>query len=166
MDVDVPDTGCSVTFTTDGYDRVVSCGYCVNLETKALTTYSDWDFTSVSGNYGTMDDGIYALNATGNVPWSVSFGKLNFKTDNLKHLPAAYIGVDSEEPLTLTVILPDGTSYEYNARSASTDLKIQRIDPGKGLRANWFDLTLSNTTGSNFTLAKVSFAPTVSTRRI
>ena len=166
VDVVAPASGCSAVFETDGYRRVVSCGSCVNLSNFAASTYNDWGFTSVSGNYGTMDDGIYALNATGNVPWSVSFGKLNFKTDNLKHLPAAYIGVDSEEPLTLTVILPDGTSYEYNARSASTDLKIQRIDPGKGLRANWFDLTLSNTTGSNFTLAKVSFAPTVSTRRI
>ena len=164
MDVDVPDTGCSVTFTTDGYDRVVSCGYCVNLETKALTTYSDWDFTSVSGNYGTKADGIYLLNTTGDVPWSVGFGKQDFGAENLKHLPAVYLGINSDEPVTLTVGLPDGTTYDYDARSSSTDMQIQRVDPGKGLRANWFDLTLSGT--SDFTLASVSFAPTASTRRI
>ena len=166
MDVVVPATGCSVTFTTDGYDRVVSCGYCVNLETKALTTYSDWDFTSVSGNYGTKDDGIYELNAQGNVPWSVSFGKLDLGAENLKYLVAVYLGVNSEEALTLTVTLPDGTSYDYDARSASTELEVQRVDPGKGIRANWFDLTLSNAVGSDFTLASVSIAATVSTRRI
>ena len=166
MDVVLPVSGNAVVFWTDGYRRVVSCGYCVNLETKALTTYSDWEFTSVSGNYGTKVDGIYLLNTTGNVPWSVGFGKQDFGAENFKHLPAVYLGGNSEEPLTLTVGLPDGTTYDYDARSASTDTKIQRVDPGKGLRANWYDLTLSNATGSDFTLASVSFAPTVSTRRI
>ena len=79
---------------------------------------------------------------------------------------AVYLGVNSEEALTLTVTLPDGSSYDYDARSASTELKVQRVDPGRGIRANWFDLTLSNAVGSDFTLASVSVAATVSTRRI
>jgi len=150
----------------DEYRRVVSCGWCVNLQNKAATQYSGYDFTSISGNYGTKDDGIHNLNAAVDVPWSVDFGKINFGSEELKHLPNAYVGVDSGEPMILTVTLPDGTAYDYTARSSGTDLKMQRIDVGKGLRANWFNLSLSNDTGSDFSLASVSFAPTVSTRRI
>jgi hypothetical protein len=45
-------------------------------------------------------------------------------------------------------------------------LLVQRIDPGKGLRENYYGLKLMNTEGSEFTLASVSFSPVASGRRI
>jgi len=164
VDVVAPVSGNSVVFESDGYRRVVSCGYCVNLENSACSTYTDWDFTSVSGNYGTKADGIYILNCPGLVDYVIGFGKQSFGTEALKHLPAVYLGVNSDEPMQLRVQAPNDVDYTYDARSASTDTEMQRIDPGKGLRANWFDLSLLGTT--DFLLTSVSFAPTASTRRI
>lgn len=68
--------------------------------------------------------------------------------------------------MTLRVQTPGDVDYWYDARSGSDALQQQRIDPGKGLRANWYELTLSNSEGSPFTLANVTFADTKSTRRI
>jgi hypothetical protein len=164
VDVVVPASGVSGVFGSDGYYRVVSCGYCVNLENLAASSYTDYDFTSISGDYGTAADGIYNLNATGDVSYIVGLGKEDFGTEALKHLPAVYLGADSELPMALRAVLPDGVDYTYDARSSGVETKIQRVDPGKGLRANWYDLSLIGV--SDFTLASVSFAPVASTRRI
>lgn len=167
VDVEIlPSAGSSAIVQSDGYRRVVSCGYCVNLENRAVSTYSDWVFTSVSGKYGTRSDGIYDLNAEGLVNAVIGFGKQNFGTEVLKRLPTTYIGVDSESPMNLTAVTPDQGEYNYDARSSGADTRVQRIDSGKGLRANWYDLTLRNTDGADFILTSVSFAPAVSQRRI
>lgn len=163
IDLAPPASGVSAVFSVGGYYRVVSCGWCLNLENGAATSYTDYDFTSVSGNYGTKADGIYDLAATGKVAWSVNLGKEDFGTEAMKHLPAVYLGVDSELPVSLRVVTPS-SDYTYDARSSGTDTRIHRVDPGKGLRSNWYELSLLGE--SEFTLATVSFAPTASTRRI
>ena len=170
VDVVAPASGVAAVFETEGYRRVVSCGYCMNLENKAVTTYTGWDFNSVSEGYGAKSDGIYLLNSVGLVPWSVGLGKQNFGAENLKLMPAAYAGVASSTKTTLTVGYVDergdAQAYDFDTRDCSETLQVQRFDTAKGMRSNWFDLTLSNADGSDFTLASVSFAPTASTRRI
>ena len=170
VDVVAPASGVAAVFETEGYRRVVSCGYCMNLENKAVTTYTGWDFNSVSEGYGAKSDGIYLLNSVGLVPWSVGLGKQNFGAENLKLMPAAYAGVASSTKTTLTVGYVDergdAQAYDFDTRDCSEMLQVQRFDTAKGMRSNWFDLTLSNADGSDFTLASVSFAPTASTRRI
>ena len=81
-------------------------------------------------------------------------------------MPACYIGVSSETPMELRVSPSDDEVYEYTARSCSLDMRVQRVDVGRGLRSNWFGLSIYNTEGSDFTLASVSFAPVASGRRI
>lgn len=160
-----PASGVSTVFLDRGHMRVVSCGWCLNLENKAATRYEGFDFTSTSEGYGTASDGVYNLDAVGRVDAWVNLGKENFGVENLKHLPAVYLGVDAESPMGLRVATPEH-DYTYAARSADSTTKIQRVDPGKGLRASWYNLTVSNVEGSDFTLASVSFAPVASTRRI
>ena len=158
------------TLIDGDYTRVISCGWCVNLGNKAATTVSDWDFSSTSGEYGTKADGIYRLNGTGAVDWSVGLGKKNFGTETFKHLPTVYAGMASESPMELTVSYVDergdAQEYTYPSRDCGTELQMQRFDTGKGIRSNWFDLTLSNSDGADFTLASISFSPADSTRRI
>lgn len=166
VDLTAPASGFSTVFQTRGFNRVVSCGWCLNLESMAATQYSGWSFTSSSNGYGTAAGGIYALEGTGSVDAHVSLGKENFGAENLKRMPTCYLGVSSDEPMVLQVTTPGGDSYEYEARNCDTSLVIQRVDVGKGLRENWFDLSIYNTNGSDFTLATVSFAPVTSGRRI
>lgn len=150
-----PASGVSAVFVEDGYRKVVSCGWCVNLENGATTTYSGWDFTSMSRGYGTQTDGVYSLLTASRVDATISLGKLNFGSDKLKFVPYMYLGVDAEYPMALTVNTPGKPEYTYAARAADADLKTQRIDIGKGLRATWFDMVITNTGGAPFTLAGV-----------
>ena len=166
VDLTPPASGTSAVVQTDGYKRVVSCGWCLNLESTAATRYEGWSVTSVARGYATMPDGLYLLDSTGPVDAHIDFGKKEFGGENLKHLPACYLGVSSDTPMELRVTTPEAEDYRYEARSSSTNMRVQRVDPGRGLRANWYDLSLYNTEGSEFTLASVSFAPIASGRRI
>ena len=163
VDQVAPVSGTSAVFVDRGCRRVVSCGWCLNLETSAVTQYSDYAFTSVSGGYGTRADGIYTLAGTGKVPYLIDLGKEDFGAEEKKTMPAVYLGYASDEPISLRVQTPEH-DYTYAARSCSSDLQIHRVDPGRGLSANWFDLSLIGE--YDFTLATVSFAPAASTRRI
>lgn len=160
-----PASGVSTVFETRGYRRVVSCGWCVNLDTLSVTRYEGYEFTSTSGGYGTTNDGIFLLEGDGDIPYLVDFGRENFGTEAHKHLPAIYLGVDSIDKMKMRVQTTQH-DYTYEARSSSGDLQIQRIDPGKGLRGNWFNLSLVSDGGPEFTLASVSYVPTATNRRI
>ena len=168
IELTAPTSGFSTIFEDGEFRKVVSCGWCMNLTNKAVTRYEDWGFTSFSGGYGTMSDGIYALEAGGAVEWSVDFGKVDLGSDALKHLPNAYLGVQSDDLMQLRVQAPGryGGDYTYPARGFSEDLSMQRIDIGKGLRATWFELSLSGQNGADFSLASIDFPAATTTRRI
>lgn len=166
IDQTPPASGVATIRTTNGYRRVLAAGWCMNLDRGATTQYVGFDFNSFSGEYGLKSDGLYTLSGGAGVDAVIGLGKTDFGSEELKHLPAAYLGVDAPEPMILVVSVPNGMNYSYTARSSGEDLKMQRIDPGKGLRANWYDLSVYNTEGSDFTLATVSFAPVASGRRI
>lgn len=166
IDLTSPASGVSGVFSSNGYYRVVSCGWCMNIENTAASQYTGYDFTSISGTYATGAGGFYDLAGTGSVDAHIGFGKDDFGAENLKRLPACYLGVSSDAPMELRVSTPDDEDYRYEARSSGADVRIQRVDPGKGLMANWYELSIYNTEGSDFTLASVSFAPAASGRRI
>lgn len=166
IDQTPPASGVATIRTTNGYRRVLAAGWCMNLDRGATTQYVGFDFNSFAGEYGLKSDGLYALSGGTGVDAVIGLGKTDFGSEELKHLPAAYLGVDAPEPMVLVVSVPNGMNYSYTARSSGEDLQIQRIDPGRGLRANWYDLSVYNTEGSDFTLATVSFAPVASGRRI
>lgn len=167
IDLTPPASGTSIIFETHGNRRVVSCGWCLNLDNLSATNYTDFDFTSASGGYGTKADGIYLLEGSGLVAnWLVGFGKHNFGSEKEKHLPAVYLGATSDEPITLRIGTASGEEYDYDARSCGASMNMHRIDVGRGLRSNWFDLTLLQSNGSDFTLASVSFMPLASSRSI
>lgn len=165
VDVTPPQIGFANVTETGGFRKVSGCGYSMNLESRAVTTYSDWAFTSKSGQYGTKTDGIYQTDSAALVAATVNFGKQDFGSDLRKAMPAVYLGVASAAAMSLRIKAP-GMDYTYVARGSSQDLKQQRVDPGKGLIANWFEPELSNTDGAAFTLATLTVAPGNTTRRI
>ena len=120
----------------------------------------------MSGSYATGAAGFYDLESTGAVDANISLGKNDFGGENLKRLPACYLGASSDTPMELRVTTPDDEDYRYEARSCGADIRMHRVDPGQGFNSNWYNLSLYNTEGSDFTLASVSFAPVASGRRI
>lgn len=168
IELTAPAFGLSTIFEDGEFRKVVSCGWCMNLANKAATRYEDWAFTSFSGGYGTQADGVYSLATGGDVSWNVDFGKVDFRSDALKHLPNAYLGVESADIMELRVQAPGryGGDYTYPARGFNEDLTMQRIDVGKGLRATWFELAMSGQSGTDFTLASIDFTAAATKRRI
>jgi hypothetical protein len=150
------------------FTRVVACGWCMNVEgdRKAVTRYEGWRLTSWSCGYGTTDEGIVRLRR-GNGPWFVDFGKLDLGRSNEKHLPAVYVGVESEGRLILSVRAAGFyETFSYFARRDSKALDVQRFDVGQGLRSNWFRLILSAEDGADFRLASLALLGAATRRKI
>jgi hypothetical protein len=163
---DVPASGVSNVRWTNGYVRVFSCGYCLNLENNAVTRYTNYDFNSFAGDYGLKADGLYLLNdSAGLLIGKVGLGKHKFDSDNMKRMGFAYIGAKTVETLSLQVITPEH-DYTYDGEFGVDDLSIQRVKFGKGLRANWFDLIVYNQSGLDFEIASISFDVAATDRRV
>lgn len=165
VDVMPPVLGIANVTESGGFRKVSGCGYSMNLENKAVTTYEDWAFTSASRKYGTKLDGIYQIDTTDVASATVNFGKHDFGSEMQKSMPAVYLGASSTAVLNMR-IKTASMDYTYAARSAGAATQMQRVDPGLGLISNWFELELTNTAGGDFTLATVSFLPKETTRRI
>jgi hypothetical protein len=109
--------------------------------------------------------GIYRLNTpVGSLPWRVDFGKIDFKTEQLKRLPNAYLGIESDDFVRMSVRSAGQGVFEYVARKHDNALQIQRFDFGRGLRASWFGLSLFGDCA--FKLASMSFNVGATQRRI
>lgn len=143
-------------------------------EGGATSEYTGADFNSIcraeDGNtYLLTEAGLFRLggddDAGAPIAASIDLGKQDFGSPALKRTPAAYVGASSTGLLALTVEV-EGAEYTYPSRAASALLQQQRFDLGRGLRANWFGLTLSNTAGGDFEIADFSIDVAESARRI
>ena len=148
-------------------------GWVVQAENAGSTRYEGYAFNSfakIGGRYyGCREDGVYLLEGDDDtgapISAMVSFGKTDFGTTALKRVSNAYIGASSTGKLYLRTIV-DGAEYTYVARDSDESMQIQRIDLGKGLRANWFEFEMYNADGDNFELASVEFVALPTNRRI
>lgn len=116
---------------------------------KQVSRYTGYGFNSfatINGkHYSAKADGIYLLegstDAGQDIPVGMVLGKLDFGTAKHKRVENVYVGVSATKALYLKVTA-EGQTYTYQARSVSPKLQQQRFDPGKGLRANFFEFEL------------------------
>ncbi len=169
-DLTPPEVGTAVIYTVGGYRRVVTSGWCVNLENLAATTYSGWDYTSVSRNYATRGDGVYVVDPVALIDTFVDFGRIDFESDMLKHMPSVYVAGVSNTQMSLTVSYTDRDDvenrYTYLATHCRAGEQTNRFYVGRGLYSTWFGLELRNTEGAAFTMTALSFEAVPTTRRI
>lgn len=147
--------------------------YSINLDTGATSRYGNFIFNSLckaeDGNhYALTSAGLFSLagkrDGAADIATNVDLGLQDLGSKQIKRLGAAYAGVASDNALRL-IVRDETSELTYTARSSSAILQEQRFDTGKGLRANFFNLTLSSQGGA----VEVSdFSVTVadSTRRI
>ena len=154
------------TLVDDGQAWVVDTG------SSASTRYDAYGFNSFFAlggkHYGVRNDGVHLLEGADDagqpITSGVALGKHDFGTQELKSLSAVYAGVSSTGKMLLRV--GDGkNTYTYMARSADTDLRIQRFDTGRGLRTNYFTFDLVGE-GEAFELDNVTFNVAASNRKI
>lgn len=163
VEVVTPSLGHSMILHNRELTLVVSCGWTVNLSNGAVSRY-DTSLLSSNGSVAANANGLMTLGDAA-VEASLDLGNENFKAPNEKYMPTIYVGAASEGPMAMNVAVKDQT-YTYYARSHSETINIERIDPARGLRSNWFGLALINPEGVDFELESIYFAPAVSTRRI
>lgn len=163
VEVSAPERGHTMIVHNRELTLAVSCGWAVNLSNGAVSRYdtlvSSSNTTTVANSSGLMTFGSAPVEA------SLDLGNENFKAPNEKYMPTVYVGAASEGLLAMNVAVKDQT-YTFDARSYSETINIERIDPAKGLRSNWFGLALINPEGVDFELESIHFAPVASTRRI
>ena len=146
--------------------------WVINSETLAISSYEAFPFNSffrIGGKYyGTKPDGIYLLEGDTDqgaaIHASANLGRLNFDDLAMKGLPNMYVGVSSTGLMLLKVTTPQG-EFIYSARGFDANMKTQRIDVGKGLRANYYQLEMFNQNGADFSLDDVEFRIVKSTTR-
>lgn len=147
--------------------------WTLNTENNGSTRYENYDFNSFAkigdSYFGCKAGGIYALDGDDDagdpIQAMVSFGKQDFGTTALKRVTNVYLGASSTGKLFVKV-LAEGEEYWYEARDSSEALQTQRVDLGRGLRANFLEFELYNASGDDFELASVEFAAVPLTRRI
>lgn len=157
-----------------------SAVWVLNVDTKASTRYESFPYTSLATHagrlFGTKADGVYLLEGADDAgtPIQSSFatGQLDFadehdltKAGALKRVVAAYLGVASDKSMYLKIVA-NGQEFLYVARASSPTLMQQRVDPGRGLRANYYSFEVFNAQGSDFDLDSLDFVAIKLPRRI
>lgn len=147
--------------------------WVVNADTGGSTRYEQYAFNSFAkigdSYYGARNDGLYRLDGNDDnglpIQAMVAFGKQTFGTSALKRVTNAYLGVASTGKVFLKVLV-EGEEYLYAARASSETLQTQRVDIGRGIRANYVEFEFYNADGDDFELASVEFVAAALNRRI
>lgn len=146
--------------------------WVVNTDTSASTRYENYSFNSfavVGGRqFGVRKDGVYLLQGADDagqaIEAGVALGKHDCGTQVLKHIEAVYAGVSATGQLFLRI--GDGKNqYTYQARRVDADMRTQRFDPGRGLRASYFTFDLMSSDGE-FELNNITFGVVPTKRSI
>ncbi|MFA5346502.1 MAG: discoidin domain-containing protein [Methanoregula sp.] len=138
----------------------------MNLKNKGLTEYSNYLFNSMCRfngvHLGATATGIYDLDSgdTDNgtlIDWNFRTGFLDMIEASVnptvkKKLKQAWLSYKSNGDIMLTVIQPDGESYEYDLTGYEVYETGLRVKFGKGFRTRYLAFDVSNIDGSSITL--------------
>lgn len=138
------------------YDSMV-----MNTKNQGLTIYDNYKFNSMcefSGKHlGASPTGIHDLDLGSNdngeaVHWNVKTGYLDMEQGKKKRLVEAWVSGKLGGDVKITVIQPDGNSYEYTLDGVSQTESGMRLKFGRGLRSKYLALNIEDIEGSSITL--------------
>ena len=163
------------TAAREAYDDEMGA-LSVNLATGAASRYGGaWVFNSLAqigrSVYGMDSAGLREISGRdddGNlIECVIDLGKPSVSGQIWTPINV-YVYGEATEKLTLVVVTPSGQAYEYLSHTSAPDAQCMRFQPGKGLRAVYHWLRLTNIPyGGEFTLAHVEALPAgLSQRRI
>lgn len=160
--------------TIDSQAQAAGEVWVINVETGAAVRYENFNFNSyarIGGvYYGVRSDGIYELDgdtdAGTQIDATVDMGRMDFGSKMLKRLESAYMAVGSYGTMYLRVTDDTGEVYTYAARRSDTAMQQQRVDVGRGLKANYMQFEIINEAGADFELAGLELMSVDLSRRI
>lgn len=141
----------------------VSYSHVWNQTTGAASRYSVGfnSYARIGGRYfGANGRGVCLLagdsDAGQPIDAAVGLGAPDLGTPQLKAISECYAGMSGSGHLYLKVSA-GGREYVYRTRAFSSQMMQQRIDLGRGLRANVIGLEIVNQDGADFELDSVQF---------
>lgn len=157
--------------------EVFTC-WVTNAANLASSEYRQFDFNSlcvVDGKYyASGNDGVYLLeggtDAGEPIQASVLTGLMDFGSPALKHVPGGYISRSANGDMLATIVTAtDGRkrvdSYIIT-NTLSDTFRTTHFLFGKGLRAKYWQLELSNVDGADFEVDQVELSPAALLRRV
>ena len=144
--------------------------YGTQTNTTTRYTFGCNSFARIGEHYyGATAEGLYRLDGDTDdgapIRARIGFGTPTFGTSALKTIQDAYAGMSASGHLYLKVTA-NGQTYTYRSRAFSPEMKQQRFDTGRGLRASVFGLELVNDGGADFEIDTVEFRTLPLSRRI
>lgn len=148
--------------------------YTLNTNTAGLTSYSNFNFNSMTMFNGTAlaagDGGIYALSGTvddtADITTNMTLGIFDFGSAQLKRVHELYFNYRSDGDLNITVTLDDNEQYLYQLQSTGKDgLYTNRLKLGRGLKAQHWQIGIEGV-GADFELNSISTEPINLSRRL
>jgi hypothetical protein len=166
----MPGEGFATLIDEGGFTRVVACAWVMNLtEPWAATRYEGWALTSWDRSFGTTPEGICRLGRSEHAaPWRVDFGLRNFEHAQEARLVSVYAGGRALDRFLLALAASGefDAPRVYPAQSVREALDQVRFVPGKGLRANWYRITLFGDEGCDFRLNSLTVVSAPTARKI
>jgi len=159
--------------------QAFGAGYItVSMDTgkQALTAYTNYPFNSFcmfGGElYGASDAGLFKLTgATDNgtaIAATFTGGVTDFGDSHLKTIDRAYVGYRTDGDLTLSLTQhDDGAVYTYRlASNTMPGIFGRRVITGRGLRARYYQWSISNVDGADFSIDTLELSARTLSRRI
>lgn len=152
-----------------------SSAIVMHLEGKALSTYENYGFnslTSFNGVYlGASASGIFALAGATDAGVAIDavlrVGTTDFGTAKLKRIERAYVGYRADGEMELRVITDDDTTRRYRMKSTGkAGIHGNHVRIGKGVEARYWQFEIANVNGADFQLNCLEVKPTRMGRRV
>jgi hypothetical protein len=147
----------------------------MQIENQTLTTYTEFGYNSFARfagkNLAASGAGLFELagNDDNGLPISgtVTFGTTDFGSAFTKIIDRLYVGYRSQADMVLRIRTDDeDVNYYTLPISDQVGLATQRVKPGKGLTGRYWQFTLQNLDGTDFTIDTVDVKSAQLTRRV
>lgn len=153
--------------------------YSINAENNEVTQYTGYDALAFEriGNkhYAVCKDGIYYLGGQGEpyidtdngaeISATVTLGATDFKSQQLKRVQYAYVGMKGD--ITLAMMIDTGAfTADYRATHDAQGVHQKRIKMGLGNKSRYWTPSIKNVAGKYFELDSLGLDPVETSRRV
>jgi hypothetical protein len=133
----------------------------MNVRNAALTLYTNFAFNSMCNfdgkNLGATATGIHDLDLGDtdsgvSIDWNFKTGYLDLHLKTKKKLREAWLGCKASGDMIVTITDPDGTAYEYEAKSFEATERGLRVKFGRGYHRRYYSMDVQNQDGGSIVL--------------
>lgn len=168
----------AIDMTGNGYNTPADVWrtWVMHLENKAVTEYTNFEFTSYmvfNGNvYASNTTGIFLLDEVGqdasvNIDGSFLTGKYNFDDSHTKRIPRLYAEAKLDGDFQIkTVAEVTGTRTYGLYYDGLAAIRTRRVPIGRGPRSVYWQFGGQNVAGADFEFVRILLHPEVTKRRV